>query len=799
MQLDSSRFLLPFQNTFLSANVSFVTKYPTSFHSKQSQVYTVAGGKNIPGWLSDKKKKSLKSDEEYQRRVELIQDFEFPAACQRIKFTNDGQYIFATGYHPPRVRVYDTSQLSMKFERHLDSEIVDFQILTDDYSKAVFLCADRSLNFHAKFGAYYKVRVPKFGRDLAYCPFTAEVLVASSSPEVYRLSLAEGRFLSPLISKSPAVNVCGIAPAHGLLACAGEDGGLECFDLRQRDSLGWLDAAAAAGGRGQSLTACRFDNSGMHVAVGTSGGLVALFDLRSQRPLVIKDHMYDSKIVDIKFHSGGFGGANGGGGGLGGDIGRQRVISADKHIIKIWDASTGEGYTNIEPSEGCDINDVAIQKDSGLVVAACDASRIQAYFIPSLGPAPRWCSFLESLTEELEESTNPTVYDDYRFITRTDLEKLGLTHLVGTPMLRAYMHGFFIDNRLYHKAKAIVDPFAYDTYRQKRIAQKMEEERKSRISLTKKLPKVNATMAARILVEQHQEEQAQALAAAKDTGDTKLPGLEDDTGINTTGLLTAAERKRKKNAAAGMSLLEDDRFKVMFEDPEFAIDERSADYKALHPNVDPAKDRELLAEHFEELGSSDDDDQYSEEDDEEDAQRKPVRHDKRLKTSDDGDAGTGRQPRMFAAKDDVAAAAFREGRSLAPQQEMPLGARTAALGDSGGYKPRLGGSREMSYTPRRSFGGGGDRGGGHFGGGGGGRFSGGDRGGRGDRGRGGGGGRGSGGRSDRGGGRGGGRGRGHSPGGRGGGRGRGGGGGGGRGRGGGGGGGRGGGRGRGRS
>jgi ribosome biogenesis protein ENP2 len=654
----------------------------------------------------------------------------------------------------------------MKFERHLDSEIVDFQILTDDYSKAVFLCADRSLNFHAKFGAYYKVRVPKFGRDLAYCPFTTEILVASSSPEVYRLSLSEGRFLSPLISKSPAVNVCGIAPSHGLLACAGEDGGLECFDLRQRSSLGWLDAAGAAGGRGQSLTACRFDQSGMHVAVGTSGGLVALFDLRSQRPLVIKDHMYDSRIVDIKFHSGGFGG----------DIGRQRVISADKHIIKIWDASTGEGYTNIEPSEGCDINDVAIQKDSGLVVAACDASRIQAYFIPSLGPAPRWCSFLESLTEELEENTNPTVYDDYRFITRTDLEKLGLTHLVGTPMLRAYMHGFFVDNRLYHKAKAIVDPFAYDTYRQKRIAQKMEEERKSRISLTKKLPKVNASMAARILVEQQQEEQAAAKEAAAAAGNGGTSSIEnglfrlDDTDETN---LAAAAKKRKKNAAAaagGMSLLEDDRFKVMFEDPEFAVDERSAEYKALHPNVDPAKDKQLLAEHFEELanGSSSDDDGglYSEE--EENDRRRSHRPDKRLK-SNENEGVHGKQPRMFVAKDDVAAAAFREGRSLAPQQEMPLGVRTAALGESGGYKPRLGGSREMSYTPRRSFGGDGGRGrGGRFG-------DRGDRGrGRGGGGRDGGGGRGRG-RSDRGGGRGRGRGggRGFSPGGRGGARGRG--------------------------
>lgn len=43
----------------------------------------------------------------------------------------------------PQMRCYDVSQLSMKFDRHLDAEIVDFQILSEDYSKAVFLCADR--------------------------------------------------------------------------------------------------------------------------------------------------------------------------------------------------------------------------------------------------------------------------------------------------------------------------------------------------------------------------------------------------------------------------------------------------------------------------------------------------------------------------------------------------------------------------------------------------------------------------------------------------------------------------------
>lgn len=69
-----------------------------------------------------------------------------------------------------------------------------------------------------------------------------------------------------------------------------------------------------------------------------------------------------------------------------------------------------------------------------------------------------------------------------RFVTKAELEKLELEHLVGTPMLRAYMHGFFVDARLYRKAQARLEPFAYDVYREKRVAERMEQERQSRIA-----------------------------------------------------------------------------------------------------------------------------------------------------------------------------------------------------------------------------------------------------------------------------------------------------------------------------
>lgn len=60
------------------------------------------------------------------------------------------------------------------------------QVLSEDYSKVAFLCADRSIALHAKFGAYHRVRMPRFGRDLAYHSYNADLLIAGSSNEVFR-------------------------------------------------------------------------------------------------------------------------------------------------------------------------------------------------------------------------------------------------------------------------------------------------------------------------------------------------------------------------------------------------------------------------------------------------------------------------------------------------------------------------------------------------------------------------------------------------------------------------------------
>src|SRR5579871_3215004 len=56
-------------------------------------------------------------------------------------------------------------------------------------------------------------------------------------------------------------------------------------------------------------------------------------------------------------------------------------------------------FTSIEPNT--DINDFCVVPDSGLIFVANEGIQIGAYYIPSLGPAPRWCSFLDNLTVNL--------------------------------------------------------------------------------------------------------------------------------------------------------------------------------------------------------------------------------------------------------------------------------------------------------------------------------------------------------------------------------------------------------------
>ncbi|OLY85377.1 Ribosome biogenesis protein enp2-like protein [Smittium mucronatum] len=538
------------------------------------KIYTVSGSnltRKIPEWLARSKRQLLKKDREWQTRIELIQDFEFPEAANKIKITPDGQFCMATGVYKPQIRVFEFSQMSKKFERHTDSENVNFLILSDDWTKSVHLQNDRSIEFHDSGSLHYKTRIPRFGRDLAYHKQSCDLLLASAGNDVYRLNLDQGRFLKPFEINSNGVNSCVVNPAHQLFAFGTESGTVEFWDPRSKSRIGILEQYSDQNSSSSSsyeVTALSYRNDGLSLAVGTSSGLSMVYDLRLASPSIVKDQQYGLPIKKLSWIEPSL--VNASSDNVDGDY--ARVMSVDSKSAKIWNSISGKLHCTIEPT--ADINDVTICENTGLIFAACESTEINGYFVPSLGPAPKWAGFLENLTEELEESTSVTVYEDYKFITPDELESLGLGHLVGTSLLKPYMHGFFIDLKLYTKAKAIANPFEYEEYKTNLIRNKILKQRESRIRTmpnNQALPKINRKLAMRLLEKQ------------------------DDSSVS----------KKTKKLQESASILSDDRFKGLFADPEFEVDEDSVEYKLINPTQSKKNKDVNRARHSDD--SSDDD------------------------------------------------------------------------------------------------------------------------------------------------------------------------------------------------
>lgn len=178
---------------------------------------------------------------------------------------------------------------------------------------------------------------------------------------------------------------------------------------------------------------------------------------------------------------------------------------------------------------------------------ANEGKHMHAYYVPSIGPAPKWCSYLDNITEELEQNNSATsVYENFRFVDKDMLKQLNLSQYVGTNVVRSYMHGYFIHQDLYDQARSIANPFAYKEHREREIKKRIEKDRESRIRSTgasnKLKVKANKALAQKMLT----------------------------------------DPANSADAASGM--VNDDRFKSLFENPDFEIDEKSSEYKTASFN-----------------------------------------------------------------------------------------------------------------------------------------------------------------------------------------------------------------------
>ncbi|MCL4128652.1 UNVERIFIED_CONTAM: hypothetical protein GTU68_052403, partial [Idotea baltica] len=131
------------------------------------------------------------------------------------------------------------------------------------------------------------------------------------------------------------------------------------------------------------------------------------------------------------------------------------------------------------------------------------------------------------------------------------LRQLGLDNLIGTNVLRAVMHGYYMDVRLYNKAKHAANIVDKDKILKKKVKQKISEQNERKIVQPKKASKSSL-----------------------------LPTVNQEPFRK---LKEESERGSGEKAELASELLKDDRFGALFTKADFNFDKETEAYSLIQP------------------------------------------------------------------------------------------------------------------------------------------------------------------------------------------------------------------------
>jgi ribosome biogenesis protein ENP2 len=185
------------------------------------------------------------------------------------------------------------------------------------------------------------------------------------------------------------------------------------------------------------------------------------------------------------------------------------------------------------------------------------------------------------------------VYDNYRFVDQKELRDLNLDHLPyddrGKGILRPYMHGYFVPQRLYEQARLLANPDLASQQRQRSIREKIDKERESRIRGNKKVQvKVNRKLAEKLAAREEANERRKAQRLLRKQGtdvqESNAVDTADDSHDHPAVARNSNENTTKHPQKSTTDLIDDDRFKGLFEDEDFEIDETSREFQLHNPS-----------------------------------------------------------------------------------------------------------------------------------------------------------------------------------------------------------------------
>lgn len=144
------------------------------------------------------------------------------------------------------------------------------------------------------------------------------------------------------------------------------------------------------------------------------------------------------------------------------------------------------------------------------------------------------------------------------------------------------MHGYFVSLKLYDTARVIANPFAYAEHREKLVKERLEKLADTRIRARKDgaatSVKVNKPLAERIERNVERERRREEKKRARKT---KKAAKESEAEVADETMSVDEEEVAGEEEP---TLLNDPRFKELFENPDFVVDETTREYALLNPS-----------------------------------------------------------------------------------------------------------------------------------------------------------------------------------------------------------------------
>jgi len=519
-------------------------------HTCDTKVYALTEGASLRDWISQTANQRSGHKKGHHNRVDIIVDFEFKTQTYKVYPTKDGKFIGAIGGFPSSFKVWDITNLTVKFERGLDFTPVDFLFMDDSWEKVAIIGEGRQLELHNAKSVFYKTRTPKASRCMAYDAETATLFIAGSSNEIWRLNLEEGLWLPPLVSTNlMAVSCLVVSPVAPILFAAGEGKVVEAWNIRPSyDEDGaeehpagpiavlnaWRESDDES--NGIEITSSCISSNGLELVLGYSNGNVRVFNVTSKencdleydlrnglavKSLSIVERSHDAEIDRIQhsLHH------------------KDSIIATDEKSMKVIRKTDHNGGSLLACIDSIPlINHSSLFPQSGMILVATDNARIDMYYTPVIGSAPSFADNVFSLGAEAENEEFHSFFEDYKFVTRRHLQDVGADHLIGTDFVRPHMHGFFIEYKIYDEYHKSSKPAI--------LKANMDEinENKRKRALTAMRP-------------QYKESKKRFLE--------RVSGTKSDLNEDLS------DAKRQKKIEGLKKLLSDDRFSAMMKDDKF--------------------------------------------------------------------------------------------------------------------------------------------------------------------------------------------------------------------------------------